>query len=106
MSLSERSPASYPDELNPATLRRFQLWRAMSDLSKAQADGRLSAEQARVLEGLADNLQQLATHLAQLADLGRQYAQALEPMLDARSSAPAADASVTDGAPPRPAAEH
>lgn len=82
MSLSDRSPASYPDELTPATMRRFQLWRAMTDLSQAQADGRLAPEQAQLLESLADNLQQLATHLSQLADLGRQYAQALEPLLD------------------------
>lgn len=82
MSLSERTPASYPDELTPATLRRFQLWRAMSDLSKAQADGRLSPEQAELLEGLADNLQKLAAHLTELADLGRQYAGALETVVD------------------------
>ncbi len=88
MSLSERSSASYPDELTPATLRRFQLWRAMSDLSNAQADGRLSADQAQLLESLADNLQELAAHLTQLADLGRQYAEKLEPLLDT----PAGDA--------------
>ena len=82
MSLSERSPASYPDELTPATMRRFQLWRAMTDLSQAQADGRLAPEQAELLGSLADNLQQLAAHLAQLADLGRQYAQALDPLLE------------------------
>jgi hypothetical protein len=81
MPLSDQSSASYPDELTPATVRRLQLWRAMTDLSKAQADGRLSVEQARLLEALADNLQQLATQLTQLAELGRQYAQALDPLL-------------------------
>ena len=86
MSLSERSPASYPDELTPATMRRFQLWRAMTEFSQAQADGRLSSDQAQLLESLADNLQQLATHLSHLADLGRQYAQALEPLLESPAS--------------------
>ena len=78
MSSSDRSPASYPDELTPATVRRFELWRAMTDLSKAQADGRLSPEQARLLESLADNLQQLAQQLGELARLGQQHARLLD----------------------------
>lgn len=101
MSLSERSPASYPDELTPATLRRFKLWRAMSDLAKAQADGRLSSEQAQLLESLADNLQELATHLTQLAELGRQYAEALEPLADGHANASATD-QPNDQPPPIP----
>ena len=96
MSLSERSPASYPDELTPATTRRFQLWRAMTELSQAQADSHLSSEQAQVLELLADNLQQMATHLSQLADLGRQYAQALEPLLESPTSDTAVQRSPTE----------
>jgi hypothetical protein len=91
MSLSEWTPASHPDELTPATLRRLRLWRAMSDLSKAQADGRLSAEQTQLIESLADSLQQLATHLSQLADLGKQYVEALEPAVESISQLPAAD---------------
>jgi hypothetical protein len=70
------------DSLSPDQARRFQLWRAMSDLSKAQADGRLSPEQARLLEALADSLQQLATQLNQLAALGQQYVQALNASTD------------------------
>ncbi|MCC7370773.1 MAG: hypothetical protein IT306_20295 [Chloroflexi bacterium] len=80
MSLSERSSTSYPDELTPETMRRFQLWRAISDLAKAQEDGRLSADQARLLESLADTLQRLSAQLSAVADLGRQYLDVLEPL--------------------------
>jgi hypothetical protein len=69
----------HPDGLTPAQLRRFQLWRAMADLAKAQADGRLTAEQARMLESLADSLQQLAAQLGELAQLGQQCVQLLDP---------------------------
>jgi len=50
----------------------------MTMLSKARAAGSLSPEQARLLDGLADNLQLLATQMAELAALGRQYVQLLE----------------------------
>jgi hypothetical protein len=71
-------PETPPDALSPAQARRFKLWRAMSDLANAQADGRLTPEQVRVLEALAENLQDLAGRLSQLAELGQQYAQMLE----------------------------
>jgi hypothetical protein len=73
------------DELTPAQARRFQLWRAMTDLAKAQEDGRLTSDQVRLLEGLADSLQQLASQMTRLAELGEQYAALLE------SPSPAAD---------------
>jgi hypothetical protein len=66
------------DELTPAQARRFQLWRAMTDLAKAQEDGRLTPDQVRLLEGLADSLQQLASQMSRLAELGEQYAALLE----------------------------
>jgi hypothetical protein len=87
MTLDDQSPElplEHLDALSPAQVRRFQLWRAMADLSKAQADGRLSPEQVKLLAGLADTLQQLATQLGQLAELGQQYAQ----LLGAGSAAP------------------
>ena len=71
-------PLQQLDGLTPSQVRRFQLWRAMADLAKAQEDGRLSPEQTRLLGALADNLQQLATQLTQLAALGQQCAQLLE----------------------------
>src|SRR5215218_11055633 len=60
-------PLQQLDGLTPAQARRFQLWRAMADLAKAQEDGRLSPEQARLLGTLADNLRQLSAQLSQLA---------------------------------------
>lgn len=74
----------HPDGLTAAQLRRFELWRAMSALAQAQADGKLTAEQARLLESLADNLQQLAGQLSQLAELGQQCVQ----LIDASRAAP------------------
>lgn len=71
-------PDTPPDVLSPDQERRFRLWRAMADLPRAQADGRLSPEQAGLLEALAANLQDLAARLSQLAALGQQYAQVLE----------------------------
>lgn len=71
-------PDTPPDELSPGQERRFRLWRAMAELSQAQAEGRLSPEQIRLLEALAANLQDLSTRLSQLAALGQQYAQSLE----------------------------
>ena len=76
------------DELTPAQARRFQLWRAMTDLAKAQEDGRLTSDQVRLLEGLADSLQQLASQMTRLAELGEQYATLLE------SPSPAASGSI------------
>ena len=75
----------HPDGLTPSQLRRFQLWRAMSALAQAQADGRLTAEQVRLLESLSDSLQQLAGQLSQLAELGQQCVQ----LLDAGRASPA-----------------
>jgi hypothetical protein len=71
-------PDSHPDALSPGQARRLRLWRAMADLSRAQADGRLSPDQARLLEELAASLQALSARLSQLAVLGQQYAQLLE----------------------------
>ena len=68
----------HPDGLTSAQLRRFQLWRAMAGLAQAQADGRLTAEQVRLLESLADSLQQLAGQLSQLAELGQQCVELLD----------------------------
>ena len=59
-------------------MRRFELWRAMTELAQAQEDGRLTHEQVRLLEGLADSLQQLAGQLTRLAALGEHYANLLE----------------------------
>ncbi len=50
----------------------------MSSLSKAQANGALSADQARVIEGLADNLKRLAAQMTDLAQLGHRYVELLE----------------------------
>ncbi|MFN8635142.1 MAG: hypothetical protein U0893_14915 [Chloroflexota bacterium] len=69
---SSQSPVDRLDTLSPDQLRRFQLWRAVSSLAQAQPDGRLTADQARLLEALADNLQQLSEQLTRLAALGEQ----------------------------------
>lgn len=69
----------HPDGLTPAQLRRFQLWRAISALAQAQADGKLTAEQVQLLESLAESLQQLAGQMSQLAELGQQCVQLLDP---------------------------
>lgn len=63
----------------PEQLRRLQLWRAMADLAKAQPDGRLTEEQARLFAALADNLQRLAAQLHQLSELGQACARRLDP---------------------------
>ena len=73
----------HPDGLTPAQRRRFQLWRAVSALAQAQADGKLTADQARLLESLADSLQQLAGQLSQLAELGQRCVQLLDAERDA-----------------------
>ncbi len=91
-------PLQQLDGLTPPQVRRFQLWRAMADLTKAQEDGRLSPEQTRLLGALADNLQQLATQLNQLAALGQQCAQLLESSHAATGAPTPADA----GQPPEP----
>lgn len=95
MSLSDQPATSYPDDLTPAAMHRLHLWRALTDLSKAQEDGRLSTDQARLLEALADNLQQLAGHLTRLADLGKQYTQALDALLDTPPGVDGPPASIT-----------
>lgn len=92
-------PHQQLDGLTPAQVRRFQLWRAMADLAKAQEDGRLSPEQTRLLGALADNLQQLATQLNQLAALGQQCAQLLASSQTATGASTPPDA----GQPPEPA---
>lgn len=70
--------AEYPDQMTPDQLRRYRLWRAMTDLANAQADGRLTEEQTRLLESLAASLQKLASQLSQLAELGQQFAHVLD----------------------------
>jgi hypothetical protein len=70
--------SAFPDEPSPDQRRRFALWRAMASLSQAQATGALSAEQARLLASLADNLKQLAGQMTELAELGRRYTTMLE----------------------------
>jgi hypothetical protein len=67
-----------PDGLTPEQLRRFRVWRAMAGLAQAQAGGRLTTEQARLLESLAESLQQLAGQLSLLAELGEQCVQVLD----------------------------
>jgi hypothetical protein len=76
---SSERPLDHLDAWSPAQVRRFQLWRAMADLSRAQADGRLSPEQIRLLGSLAENLQSLAKQLTRLAELGQQAAQLVDP---------------------------
>ena len=76
--------SEHPDGLSPELLRRFELWRALAALAQAQADGKLTAEQARLLESLADRLQQLAGQLSQLAELGQRCVN----LLDAGRAAP------------------
>ena len=83
-------PLQQLDGLTPTQVRRFQLWRGMADLTKAHDDGRLSPEQTRLLGALAENLQQLAAQLNQLAALGQQCAQIIE------------SSRAETGAPPRP----
>jgi hypothetical protein len=85
-------PLQQLDGLTPTQARRFQLWRAMADLAKAQEDGRLSPEQTRLLGALADNLQQLSAHLSQLAALGQQCAQIVESSRSVTGSPPVPDA--------------
>jgi hypothetical protein len=75
--------AEHPDGLTPDQARRFQLWRAVASLAQAQADGKLTVEQARLLESLAETLQRLAAQLNDLAVLGQQYGR----LLDAERSA-------------------
>ena len=76
------------DEMTPAQARRFQLWRAMADLARARADGRLTPEQVWLLEGLADSLQKLAGQLTLLAHLSEQYVTLLD---DTSRPAPGAE---------------
>ena len=68
----------HPDGLTPEQLRRFQIWRAMAGLARAQAGGKLTVEQVRLLESLATSLQQLAGQLSLLAELGEQCVQVLD----------------------------
>jgi len=78
------SPTEFPDDLTSDRTRRFQLWRAMTDLAAAQSDGKLTDDQARLLESLADSLQRLATQLSQIAELGQQCIQVLDSERAAR----------------------
>jgi uncharacterized membrane protein YccC len=96
---SSEQPLDHLDALTPAQVRRFKLWRAMSDLARAQEDGRLSPEQIRLLGSLAENLQSLAAQLSQLAELGQQMAQLVDPDRAPAGSASHAPASLaTDSA--------
>ncbi len=104
MTLDERSrdlPLQHLDALTSAQVRRFQLWRAMADLAKAQKNGRLSPEQTRLLGTLADNLQQLADQLSQLAALGQQCSQLLESSRAMSGPAPTSEASQSQELPDR-----
>jgi hypothetical protein len=74
------------DEMTPAQSRRLQLWRAMTDLARAQDDGRLTREQVRLLEGLADSLQKLAGQLTLLANLSEQCVTLLDDAPNSASS--------------------
>ena len=81
MTPNDRARDVDPEQLDGLTsdqLRRFQVWRAMAGLARAQAGGKLTAEQVRLLESLADSLQQLAGQLSQLAELGQQAVQLLD----------------------------
>jgi hypothetical protein len=78
MTPNDRLPGLDPDLLTPEQARRLTLWRALNDLSRAQVDGRLTPEQARLLESLAESLHQLAAQMTQLAALGKQCADLLE----------------------------
>jgi hypothetical protein len=78
MTPNDRLPGLDPDLLTPEQARRLTMWRALMDLSRAQADGKLTTEQTRLLESLAESLQRLAAQMTQLADLGKQYADLLE----------------------------
>ena len=60
------------DDLTPEQARRFQLWSALTELSRARSDGYLTDEQVTLLETLAGNLQSLAGQLTELADRGRE----------------------------------
>ncbi len=61
------------DDLTPEQIHRFQLWSAMTELSRAHAgSGRLTAEQVALLEALAGNLRSLAGQLTELADRSRE----------------------------------
>ena len=60
------------DALTPDQARRFQLWRAVTELSQAQADGHLSTEQVELLDGLAESLRTLADRLSELAGLSQE----------------------------------
>ena len=62
------------DDLTPEQVRRFQLWSAMTELSRAHAGSghHLTAEQVALLEALAGNLRTLAEQLAELADRSRE----------------------------------
>jgi hypothetical protein len=89
MSLNDFSSAkqpAFPDEPSADQRRRFELWRAMSGLSKAQANGALTADQARLIEGLADTLQRLAAQMTELAQLGHRYVELLEAHQQALSA--------------------
>jgi hypothetical protein len=78
MTPNDRLPGLDPDLLTPEQARRLTMWRALTDLSRAQADGRLTLEQTRLLESLAESLRRLASQMTQLAHLGRQFADLLE----------------------------
>jgi hypothetical protein len=83
---SSAEPSAFPDEPSADQRRRFEVWRAMSGLSKAQANGALSADQARLIEGLADTLKRLTAQMTELAQLGHSYVELLEAQQQALSA--------------------
>ena len=75
------------DDLTPEQIRRFQLWRSLTELSNAHAAGHLTADRVTLLEALAGNLQTLAARLSKLANRSRELVrlaeQAKRPPADA-----------------------
>jgi hypothetical protein len=96
---SSEQPLADLDALRPDQARRYQLWRAMADLSRAHEHGQLSPEQVRLLGSLAESLQRLSAQLTQLAELGQQAVQLLAPdRADARPAAGQRPTLATDAA--------
>ena len=60
------------DDLTPDQARRFQLWRALTEIERARAAGHVTTEQVALLDDLADNLRTLAGQLGELADRSRE----------------------------------
>lgn len=68
------------DELTPAQVRRYELWRALNDLATAQEDGRLTPHQAELIRTLAENMELLAGQLHQVVELGQSCVRLLDQL--------------------------